>query len=130
MADKEEQKTLEEANRKQPEKQQKKTLNEGEVFVGKKPTMNYVLAAMASLTDSKGVVKIKSRGRSISKAVDVAEVVRKRFVQGLSYDIEIDTEEMDDKGKKLKVSTICITLSKEKKHGIKGKEGEESQAIL
>jgi DNA-binding protein len=59
-------------------------------------------------------VHIKARGRAISRAVDVAEIVRKRFAQDVKIkNIEIGTEERDlgDKGK-VNVSTIDILLSK------------------
>lgn len=83
------------------------------VYVGKKPTMSYVLAVMTQFSGGFQEVNIKARGRSISRAVDVVEVVRNRFVQGVKYDIDIGTEEIQDEDKnRINVSTINIKLTK------------------
>ncbi len=87
------------------------------VFIGTKPFMNYLTSVIMQFTIKKrGEVTIKARGKFINKAVDVAEVVRRRF-QGEQEigvgDIKIDSEEFkDSKGKDIKVSTIEITLKK------------------
>ncbi len=84
------------------------------VFVGKKPTMSYVLAAATQFTQGQKTVTLKARGMSISKAVDVAEVVRNRFLKDASVQqIRIGTEEiLESNGEKINVSTIEITLGK------------------
>ena len=52
-------------------------------------------------------------GRSISRAVDVVEVVRNRFVQDMKRDITIGTETINSKDRgTLNVSTIDILLKK------------------
>jgi DNA-binding protein len=65
--------------------------------------------------DAKEVV-IKARGRYISRAVDVAEVVRKKFMAGQVdvKSISIDSEErqVDQSGKKRRISSIEIVLVK------------------
>ena len=83
------------------------------IYVGKKPTMSYVLAVITQFSDGISEVNIKARGRSISRAVDVVEVVKNRFVQGVNYDIDIGTEEIQDEQKsRINVSTISIKLRK------------------
>jgi DNA-binding protein len=84
------------------------------VFVGNKPVMNYVLATITQFNEGVGNVVIKARGRAISRAVDVAEIVRNRFLPGVKIDeIKIDTEELDSsQGRQMNVSTIEIYLSK------------------
>jgi len=84
------------------------------VFIGRKPTMSYVLAVITQFTNGQKEVHIKARGKSIARAVDVAEVVRKKFLQDVKVkSIEIGTEEREVEGKgKVNVSTIDITLSK------------------
>lgn len=84
------------------------------VYIGKKPTMSYVMAVMTQFTDGAKQVNIKARGRSISTAVDVAEAIRNRFMQNLTHEIKIGTEEVHDERKNanLRISTIDITLSK------------------
>jgi DNA-binding protein len=83
------------------------------VFVGTKPVMNYVLAAITQFNEGAGVVTLKARGKAISRAVDVAEIVRNRFLQGLQVkNIAIGTEEVQGEGGAVNVSTIEITLGK------------------
>lgn len=84
------------------------------VFVGKKGTMAYVLAVVTQINKGSSEVVLKARGRAISRAVDVAEIVRNKFLNGMSVDkIAISTEEIaTEEGKPLKVSAIEITLKK------------------
>ena len=59
--------------------------DENIVFVGSKPVMNYVLAVVTQLNkkETENVV-IKARGRAISRAVDVAEIVKNKFVNDVN----------------------------------------------
>jgi len=91
--------------------------NEHVIYVGNKPFMNYVTGVVMQFTSQNAnEVTIKARGKFISKAVDVAEVITKRFLkdQGVVVkDIKIDSEEFENKeGKKVNVSTIDIVLTK------------------
>jgi DNA-binding protein len=85
------------------------------VFVGKKGAMGYVLAVVTQFNNGAPEVSIKARGKLISRAVDVAEIVRNRFMPDAKVkSIEISTEELtSEDGSKSKVSAIEITLSKE-----------------
>lgn len=85
---------------------------ESTVYIGKKPTMNYVLAVVSQMNKGCDAVCIKARGRAISRAVDVAEIVRNRFVQGLQYnDVKITTESLTGQdGASANVSSIEIYL--------------------
>ncbi|MEG9195189.1 MAG: DNA-binding protein Alba [Candidatus Methanoglobus sp.] len=87
---------------------------ENVILVGKKPVMNYVLATITQLNEGVSEVTVKARGRAISRAVDVVEIVRNRFVPGLKLKgIKIDTEELESQeGRKVNVSTIEITIAK------------------
>ncbi|HEC75749.1 MAG TPA: DNA-binding protein Alba [Thermoplasmatales archaeon] len=91
------------------------TEQENVVFVGNKPPMNYVLAAITQLNSGVNQVAIKARGRAISRAVDVAEIVRRRFVTDAQIkDVKIYTEELtNDEGNKVNVSCIEIYLARE-----------------
>jgi len=84
------------------------------VYIGKKPTMNYVLAVVTQFNNGSNEVIIKARGRAISRAVDVAEIVRHRFIQGTNYKaINITTEQVPTEGGgTANVSSIEIYLSK------------------
>jgi len=84
------------------------------IFVGKKPSMAYVLGVITQFNNGKKEVQIKARGKAISRAVDVAEIVTKRFVKDAKVkNIEIGTEEKELEDKtKINVYTITITLEK------------------
>jgi len=84
------------------------------IFIGNKPFMNYVTSVVMQFTtkDAPEVI-VKARGKFISRAVDVAEVARKRFMQDQVEikDILIDSEGFTNKdGKDVRVSTIEIVL--------------------
>ncbi len=87
---------------------------ENVVYVGKKPAMNYVLAVVTQFNNGAKVVTLKARGNTISRAVDVAEIARNRFLPDAKLkDISIGSEElMNEDGSKSKVSTIQIVLEK------------------
>ena len=88
--------------------------NEGHVFIGKKGVMSYVLAVVTQFNSGSGEVTIKARGKAISRAVDVAEIVRHKFIPGAKIkDVSIGTEELgQDGGDQGRVSSIEITLNK------------------
>jgi DNA-binding protein len=87
---------------------------ENVVYVGKKPAMNYVLAVVTQFNNGAKAVTIKARGNTISRAVDVAEISRNRFVTDAKLDnISISSEEItNEDGTKSKVSAIQIILSR------------------
>lgn len=89
-------------------------IGDSTVLVGSKNVMSYVLACVTLFNKGATEVEIKARGRLISRAVDVAEITRNRFIQDLEVaDIIIGTTTVKtDKGSDLNVSTIEITLSK------------------
>ena len=84
------------------------------VLIGKKPTMNYILAVVTLFHGGSSQVVVKAHGRSISRAVDVAEIVRHRFVpEAKVRDVRIDTEKIPGEGGKgAGVSRIEIVLAK------------------
>ena len=98
----------------QEQEQRETTIPENEVFVGKKPAMNYVLAVVTQFNNGARAVKIRARGNAISRAVDVAEISRHRFVQDVKVQtIAIASEELaNEDGSKSKVSSIEIILGK------------------
>ncbi len=83
------------------------------VYIGKKPVMSYVLAVITHFnTPGAKIVVLKARGMSITTAVDVAEITRRRFMDKLQVDnIVIGTEEMkQEDGSPRGVSFMEITL--------------------
>ncbi|HXW37565.1 MAG TPA: DNA-binding protein Alba [Nitrososphaerales archaeon] len=85
------------------------------VYIGKKPTMNYVLACLTLLQNEDSGVTVKARGKSISKAVDVAQILTKRFATDVSVSkIHINTEQVKsiETGAMNNVSSIEIRLER------------------
>ncbi len=86
------------------------------VYVGEKPLMNYVTSVIMQFTTKNSeTVVIKARGKHISKAVDIAEVARRKFMenQATIQSINIGSEEFENKeGRRVNVSFIEITLAK------------------
>jgi DNA-binding protein len=86
------------------------------VYIGRKPVMSYVLAVITSYnsSDTKDVT-LKARGRSMTTAVDVAEIVRRRFMKDLKINkITIGTEELQqEEGGTRNVSTMEIMLTRD-----------------
>jgi archaea-specific DNA-binding protein len=97
---------------------EKRRTDENIIYVGHKPPMSYVLAIVTQFnTGSSDEVIIKARGRSISTAVDAAEIVRNRFVtDAIIKDIKIGTESItNEEGRTSNVSSIEIILKKKDK---------------
>jgi DNA-binding protein len=88
--------------------------DDNSIYIGKKDVMGYVLAAVTQFNRGSAEVSIKARGKAISRAVDVAEIVRNRFVPGAKVKgIAIKTEDLQSEdGKMVKVSAIEIILAR------------------
>ncbi len=90
--------------------------NSNSVLIGKKPTMNYVLACITLFHSGAKEVNVKARGKSISHAIDVVEVIRRRFLPDVKIKrIGIGTDQLapKDEGNTItNVSTIEITLQR------------------
>lgn len=86
------------------------------IFIGNKPFMNYVTGVVMQFTTNQASeVVIKARGKFISRAVDVAEVSAKRFLEKsiAIKDIHVNSEEFTNReGRQVRVSTIEIALKK------------------
>jgi DNA-binding protein len=90
------------------------TIPENVVYIGKKPAMNYVLAVVTQFNNGAKNVRIKARGNTISRAVDVAEISRSRFLKDAVVEkISINSEQLQNEdGTTSKVSTIEIMITK------------------
>lgn len=84
------------------------------VFIGKKPILTYVNATLTLLANEP-TVTIKARGKSITTAVDVSQMIVKRM-HAMGYKVSgvrIFSERMESKdGKERNVSTIEIDVSR------------------
>ena len=99
---------------KQRDTGEKRMSQENVIYIGRKPVMAYCLAVMTALKDNNSEVTLMARGRAISKAVDVAEVVRNQFIADLNIkDISIGTEQLEtEEGGQRNISNIAISLAK------------------
>ncbi|MBR9677825.1 MAG: DNA-binding protein Alba [Nanoarchaeota archaeon] len=84
------------------------------VLIGKKAPMSYVFAVITQFQRGAENVVIKARGKSISRAVDVAEITKNKFLNDLKVgQISVGTERMsNEEGDESNVSTIEIPLTK------------------
>ena len=85
---------------------------ENMIFVGTKPIMTYVTAALTRLS-SLSIVTIKARGKRITQAIDVSQMIVKRMNEvGFTInDVRILSEPLISRdGQKRIVSTIEIDV--------------------
>jgi len=86
------------------------------ILIGRKPAMNYVLACITVFHGGAKEVNVKARGRAISRAVDVVEIVRRRFLPDVKIKaVDIGTQQLaprEEGGTPSNVSTIEITLAR------------------
>ena len=83
------------------------------IYIGQKDTMSYVLACITAVQAGAKDLILKARGRAISRAVDVAEILKNRFMKDtVKIDkIDIGTESIQSKDRgTFAVSTMEITL--------------------
>ncbi len=87
--------------------------SENVVLIGRKPVMNYVVACLTFFNSGEKNVSVKARGRSISKAVDTVELLRRAFIKDLELEnIAIGTEKFQrEEGSTRNVSTIEINMT-------------------
>jgi archaea-specific DNA-binding protein len=84
------------------------------ILIGKKPLMTYVTATLVQLANEPTVL-VKARGRSITHAVDVAQIIVKRM-DNMGYKIghvKIGSQVIQSEdGKERNVSTIEVQISR------------------
>ncbi|RJU89605.1 MAG: RNA-binding protein [Candidatus Poseidoniales archaeon] len=92
------------------------------IFIGKKPLHSYVRAVVMAMESGDHSIQLVARGATISRAVDVAEVCRRRsghIAQNLPETVTIErlsceSEELtNDEGKVRTVSVLRIDLQGE-----------------
>lgn len=84
------------------------------VYIGNKPPMAYVMAIITAFNSGADSVVLKARGRAISRAVDVAEIAKNRYLSDVqAKKIEVGTEQLPSQGGGTRgVSTIAITMER------------------
>ncbi len=92
----------------------KKSEERDVIYVGTKPIMTYVSATLTQLS-TRQTVTIKARGKKITLAVDVSQMILKRM-NSVGYfisDVRISSDSLTSQdGKQRNVSTMEIDLSK------------------
>ena len=82
------------------------------VFVGKKPSYAYVKAVVMAMEEGHRHIRLQARGSAISRAVDVAEICRRRHgitASRIPHLIEIDsieTSSVELKGNDDRMKTV------------------------
>ncbi len=88
--------------------------NRDTIYIGKKPLMAYVTSTLIQLANL-SAVRIKARGMSIGRAVDVAQIISRK-TENAGYiigEINIGSEVLESKdGKTRNVSTIDIEVKR------------------
>jgi archaea-specific DNA-binding protein len=87
------------------------------IFIGGKSLMSYVTGVVVQFNNKEAEeVTVKSRGKFISKAVDVVEVAKNKFLKDKNIqvkDIKIGSEEFENKeGRMVNVSVLEVVLKK------------------
>jgi DNA-binding protein len=85
-----------------------------EILIGKKPLMTYVTATLVQLANEPTVL-VKARGKSITLAVDVAQIIVKRM-DNMGYKIDhvkIGSQLIrSEDGRERNISTIEVQISR------------------
>jgi DNA-binding protein len=85
------------------------------IFIGTKPIMTYVSATLTQLS-TRPTITIKARGKRITQAVDVSQMIIKRMdtVGYVISDVRISSDSLTSQdGKQRNVSNMEIDLKKE-----------------
>ena len=82
------------------------------VRIGKKPTMNYVVACMTLLNSGQPEIMVRARGQSITKAVETVDMLKRAFLKNIKiHSVDIGTEEVKrEDGSAASLSMIEIVL--------------------
>ncbi|VVB74317.1 DNA/RNA-binding protein Alba [Candidatus Tiddalikarchaeum anstoanum] len=87
--------------------------NDSVIFVGDKQPMSYVLAVITQFQKGAKEVFVKARGRLTSRAIDVVEIVKNKFIKDVKIgEVKISTEQMKGEKGDVNVSVISISLTK------------------
>jgi len=85
------------------------------VFIGKKPLMTYVASALLQLTSASSTITLKARGRAISRAADVSQILLHRMAKD-AYEVKevrLGSETLTSStGETRSVSTIEIVIGR------------------
>lgn len=92
----------------------RKSVADNIIYIGSKPLVNYIRSVIIQFNKrNASEVIIKSRGKFISKAVDVAEVAKRSLEKNgvKTKDIKISSELFEKEGKTTNISAMEIVLA-------------------
>lgn len=85
-------------------------------FIGEKPLMNYVTASVMHFTSKNAPeIILKARGKFMSRAIDVSQVIVNRFLKDNAFidNVKLGSEEFTSReNKRVRVSTIEICVKR------------------
>ena len=100
-------------NKSQKPRKQFDKSEENVIYIGEKPVSQYFLTVkLLFYKKNYKTVIIRSRGRHIAKAVDLAEITKRIIGDIKSTKVEISSESFSANDKKVTVSSIEIELSR------------------
>ena len=91
-----------------PKEKEKK--DDGKVYIGAKPLINYIQAITFQLERQPEVI-VASRGKFTARALDVVEIAKHKY-NVVVKEIKTDSEDFEVEGKQLRVTTIEIRVIK------------------
>ena len=98
----------------QSSENQRQSGNRDTIYIGKKPLMAYVTSTLIQLANTPAV-RIKARGMSIGRAVDVSQIISRK-TENAGYqigEIKLGSEALESQdGKTRNVSTIEIEVKR------------------
>lgn len=86
--------------------------NEEQVFIGSKEIKNYISACLFAFGKSEKVI-LTSRGNNIKRAIDVAAIMVRQYLENPTYEVIISSEGFEDRN----VSTVDIVITGKRKDG-------------
>jgi DNA-binding protein len=89
-------------------------IRSNKVLIGNKPVMNYVVASLTIFNQGENTITLRARGRAISTAVDVVEMLRRVFIKDINVEsINIGSEDvLNRENEKFSISVLEIKLTK------------------
>jgi len=83
---------------------------ENVIYIGRKHVMNYILAVLLQFNAGGKTVILRARGKTISKAVDVAQIVKERLLPNKVEvaSCRIDAEDIGNPPRRVSIIEIVL----------------------
>lgn len=92
----------------------KRVPGDNTIYVGRKHVMAYAIAVVTQFNQGAGNVHLKARGKAISKAIDVTQIVKNKFLPSVEIsEFKASTEQLlSEDGRQTNVSSLDLMLKK------------------